>query len=181
MNAVLSIAHPNDHRDDHRDSEHDDPQQDQGASAGVVQATSLVLPVVERADRAPQPYSKAEGQLIIDHKVEGIVNAIRDVSIPKESPPIQFKGGLHLSGVFTAGSIDVEGTLVIDEGAKVDVQKVKCKRLYVNRGELHCVSIETGSLVAWDGSITASAEIAYGALEESRYCAISGQMRWVRS
>jgi hypothetical protein len=87
---------------------------------------------------------------------------------------------VHLSGELTAGSLEIDGTLVISEGARIDVQKLKCKRLYINRGALFCVTVETESLIAWDGEITASNEIRYKALEESRFCAITGNMRWIR-
>lgn len=153
-----------------------------GAVVDLRPAATREQPVpAERVDTPQSPYIKNDGQLVIDHKLEGIVNAIRDVDLPKESPTMAFKGGLHLSGEFNAGSIEVDGTLIISEGAVVNVQKLKAKRLYVNRGSLTCVSAAVGSLIAWDGEITALHEIAYGALEESRYCAINGTMRWVRA
>ena len=164
MNSPLSIVH----------LENEEPGRD--ATPAGTSALALHAPaqqesqqqIATRVDDVKQPYIKSEGQLVIDHEVEGIFNAIRDMSIPKEAPTLFFKGGLHLSGEFTAGSIEVDGTLIISEGANVNVQKLKARRLYINRGALNCVSVETGSLIAWDGEINASHEIAYGALEESR-------------
>ena len=172
MNSPLSIVH-------FPDNDEDTVAQNEIAAGPTKPSQAIALPVAEPVDVMPQPYTKTEGQLVIDHKVEGIANATCDMDIPKETPTLHFTGGLHHSGEFTAGSIDVYGTLVISEGANVNVQKLKCKRLYINRGEINCVSIETESLIAWDGAINASHEIAYRALEESRFCAINGNMRWI--
>ncbi|TBR71253.1 MAG: polymer-forming cytoskeletal protein [Nevskiaceae bacterium] len=171
--SPLAIVHAEDGYDDPADTANDGLAQN-GAPH------QLATRVVTQVETIKPPYIKEEGQLVIDHKIEGIVNAIRDMSIPKEAPTLFFNGGLHLSGEFTAGSIEVDGTLIIGEGSVVNVQKLKAKRLYINQGALHCVSIKTGSLIAWDGEINASHEIEYGALEESRFCAINGTMRWVR-
>jgi hypothetical protein len=137
------------------------------------------VPIAAPQDQPLVASSTTEGILRIDHQLEGIVNVINGMSLPKETPPMRFSGGLYLDGAFTAGGIEVDGTLIIGQGAQVDLQRIKCKRLYVNNGSVKAQTIEVDCLIAWDGVIDAE-HLRYRALEETRHCRIDAKLCWIR-
>ncbi|MGF6440511.1 hypothetical protein [Paraburkholderia youngii] len=102
--------------------------------------------------------------LFIDHKAENITNAL--AGLASFSGEIAFKTGLIISNEFKApeGSLVLEGqTLIIEEGAEVVLQSIKCKTL-INLGKF---TVTNGGEVS--GMLLSNDELAgdfrYGSLQ----------------
>lgn len=126
-----------------------------------------------------KPWAITDGQLVIDHRQEEIESTIKNADFGSESD-ISFQGGLYVGGAFRGGKIVVDGTLIIGPGANFEASTVRCKRLYVNTGSLTCKTINTDTLVAWEGSLTAEETVTYKSLEQTGMCEIQGRLVRVR-
>lgn len=89
---------------------------------------------------------------------------------------IHFKSGAHILGeILDCEELICDGTLIIDESAKVQCKLIKAQCLF-NLGELRGDhAIIPGTLVAWSGSIQV-AQIEYAAFEKSANCAVKGSL-----